>query len=135
MGRRGLRGERMSWLITPLVDRTKAGTLARAIDVLLGFPRVHPERELVRIGQGPHAAIVRTEAQCAVMLDATRIAVGVDAAVLALVGRQVTIDAQSVRVRVDDPGWTVVATLPAGTWTPLTARDGGAGSQTGEPIP
>jgi hypothetical protein len=125
----------VNWLLIPLADRAIVGRVIRAIDVLLGYPREHPESELVRVGAGPHAAVVRTEAQCAVMLGATHLAVSIDAIVQALVGRQITIDAQQVTVTLTRAGWSVVATLPAGTWTPLPPRDGGAGSTTGVPVP
>lgn len=125
----------MSWLLARIADRPDVRQMLRAIDVLQGYPRTHPERELVRYGRGPHAVTVRTETQCAVVMDATRIAISVDDAVLALLGRQATIDAQAVTVRLNGAGWAVVETLPAGTWTPLAPRDGGAGSTTGVPVP
>jgi hypothetical protein len=124
----------MSWLLIPLADRAIVGRVIRAIDVLLGYPRTLAESELVRIGRGPHAPTVRTETQCAVLIGATHLAVSVDAIVQALVGRQITIDAQQVTVTLTRAGWSIVETLPAGTWTPLPPRDGGAGSTTGVPV-
>ena len=125
----------MSWLIAPIADRPLVRRVIRAIDVELGYPRVHPESELVRHGAGPHAPIVRTETQCAVMLSATQIAVSVDPVVLALVGRQTTIDGQTTTITLSRAGWTTVDALPAGTWTALAPRDGGTGSTTGVRVP
>jgi hypothetical protein len=124
----------MTWLLVPLADRTIVRRLLRAIDVLLGYPRTLAESEITRVGRPPHAATVRTETQCAALLGATHLAISVDAVVQALDGRQITIDAQQVTVTLSRPGWSVVATLPVGTWTPLAARDGGAGSTTGVPV-
>ena len=125
----------MTWLVAPLADRPLVRRILRAIDVLLGYPRTLAESELVRVGRPPHAATVRTEAQCAVMLSATHIAVSIDPFVQALIGRQVTIDGQATTVTLTRGGWTTSATLPAGTWTPAPARDGGEGSTTGRPVP
>jgi hypothetical protein len=129
----------MSWLLAPIADRLIVRKMLRAIDVLLGYPRTHPESQLVRRGRGPHAAIVRTETQCAVLVNTNlgAIAVSVDAVIQALRGREVQIDGEAIRVRIDDLGWQVRADLPGNlaNWTPEPPRDGGAGSTTGEPIP
>jgi hypothetical protein len=129
----------MTWLIAPIADRLIVRKMLRAIDVLLGYPRVHAESELRRVGRGPHAATVRTETQCAVMVNTSlgAIAVSVDAVIQALRDRTVQIDGESVRVRIDDLGWQVRADLPGNiaNWAPVAARDGGAGSPTGVPVP
>jgi hypothetical protein len=126
----------MNWLLVPLADRAIVRRIVRAIDVLLGYPRTLADNEVTWHGGKPPSALpIRTETQCAVLLGATHIAVSVDAIVQALVGRQITIDAQQVTVTLTRAGWSVVETLPAGTWTPLPPRDGGAGSTTGVPVP
>jgi hypothetical protein len=129
----------MSWLLVPIADRLILRKMLRAVDVLLGYPRAHAESELMRHGRGPHAATVSTETQCAVLVNANlgAIAVSVDAVVQALRDRTVQIDGESVRVRINDLGWQVVASLPGNVtnWAAVLPRDGGAGSQTGEPIP
>jgi hypothetical protein len=129
----------MTWLIAPIADRLTVRKMLRAIDVLLGYPRTHAESELVRVGSGPHAPTVRTETQCAVLVNTNigAIAVSVDAIVQALRDRQVQIDGEQIRVRINDLGWQVVANLPGNiaNWSPVAARDGGAGSATGVPVP
>jgi hypothetical protein len=128
----------MSWLVAPIADRDTFRKMLRAIDIALGYPRVHPESQLVRYGRGPHAAVVRTEAQCMVVVNLTlgAIALSIDATIATLSGRSILVDGESILVRMSDLGWIVSATLPgnAANWTIAAYRDGGVGSTTGEPI-
>jgi hypothetical protein len=128
------------WLIAPIADRTAVRKMLRAIDVALGYPRTEQVgMHGVRQGPGRHGSPGTTVTQCDVWVNLVlgAIAVRVDDTVRALRGRQVAVDAESVRIRVDDAGWQLRASLPgnAGDWSRAQPRDGGAGSQTGEPVP
>jgi hypothetical protein len=129
----------MSWLSAPIADRVVFGKMLRAIDIALGFPRTHPESQLVRYGRAPHAATVRTETQCQVMVNTTlgAIALSIDATIATLSGRSIMVDGENILITMSNLGWVVSATLPgnAANWAVAAYRDGGAGSPNGVPIP
>lgn len=139
----------MSWLIAPAADRSVVSALLQRVDEILGFPRTHPEAEIVRVGLvAQTVAAPRTETQAAVMrhsttqgLFALRGAIAIDLGALRdVIGeRFFVVDSQRKRLReiIADRGWELRATLPGveDNWSPLPERDGAQGSANGTPIP
>jgi hypothetical protein len=59
----------------PLAD---AQAIRAEIDAARGYPRVHAENEITRIGNGPHVEIIVTTTAVAIVGDGAEVAVMID---------------------------------------------------------